>query len=256
MAAPPAEAPGHPQGLTTYSNVPIPDPSLITTEQINNARAELRAEIKEAANAIREIIEIRLSGQNREHALVQEDIKRGVTDAASANERLGALFDEKLNGILTRFDGIAVQFRERDIRTDQDKIAASTAVNAALQAQKEAAGAQNESNAAAITKSENSFTKEIDGLKALIATTKDSINSQIGNLTGRLDRGEGGATGAKVTRDESRQGQIAWIALGGLIFSVIAGLVGFNLSHFVVATPAASYAPPPGFTLTPLAPTR
>ena len=46
------------------------------------------------------------------------------------------------------------QFAERDKRTEQLSLADKTAIAAALQAQKEAAGAQNESNTAAINKME------------------------------------------------------------------------------------------------------
>jgi hypothetical protein len=192
---------------TSYSNIPIPDPTEITAREIAKVKAELKQDfiseithLKESLNVARQLkqdaVNARLDAMEKATALLHENASRFPTILDKETVNIRALFEEKLNGILTRFDGIAVQFRERDIRTDQDKIAASTAVNAALQAQKEAAGAQNESNAAAITKSENSFTKEIDGLKALIATTKDSTNSQVQNLTGRMDRGEGGAQGA------------------------------------------------------------
>jgi hypothetical protein len=232
------------EGVLTrrYLNVPIPDPSTITSREIERAKSELRAEFKallasqtvlesESRRYIKEIIETRLDGMDKAHVLIQDDVKRAVTECATNTMQLSHLFEEKLNGILTRFDGIAVQFRERDIRTDQDKIAASTAVNAALQAQKEAAGAQNESNAAAITKSENSFTKEIDGLKSLINATKDTIQSQISNLTGRLDRGEGGEAGVRQTKQDSRGNMQLAVAVAALVFAIVSGFVGFSLGH-------------------------
>src|ERR1035441_9083425 len=61
-----------------------------------------------------------------------------------------------------RFIGVQKQFDERDVRTAGAVIAGTTAVNAALQAQKEAAGAQNDSLTASITKSEAATVKQID----------------------------------------------------------------------------------------------
>ncbi len=229
------------------SNIPIPDPTEITAREIAKVKVELRDDFKSEIEHLRDsltvarqlnkdVINGRLDAVDRATALLHENTSRFPTILDKELANLNSLFDEKLNGILTRFDGIAVQFRERDIRTDQDKIAASTAVNAALQAQKEAAGAQNESNAAAITKSENSFTKEIDGLKALIATTKDSINSQIQNLTGRMDRGEGGSQGVR----QSNATMISIAAVGISVLSIIAALyIGSSHSTNGAPGPAA-----------------
>lgn len=55
-----------------------------------------------------------------------------------------------------------------------------------------------------IAKSESSATKEIDGLKTLISTTRDATAADIANLTGRLDRGEGGDRGARQATNDHR----------------------------------------------------
>jgi hypothetical protein len=222
------------------SNIPIPDPSAITTEQIGKAKTELRSEFVAAVAALQSIIQTRLDAMDKAAAVAEQNINRVPTTLDREAGKLKELFEEKFltsakafdtvlqsHGrevsrlqelINERFNGIQIQFRERDIRTDQDKLAATTAVNAALQAQKEAAGAQNVANAAAITKSENGFTKEIDGLKELINTTRDAINNQIANLTGRFDRGEGNVTGAKDTRSESRLGASSVVGIvGGVV---------------------------------------
>jgi len=240
------------QGVTP-SNIPIPDPSLITAQEIAKARGELREEYKtaiavitdkaeNALNLTRQVIETRLNAMDTAAQLLSENVNRVPTFLDRESSRLEKLFEEKLTGMQTKFDGIQLQFRERDIRTDQDKIAASTAVNAALQAQKEAAGAQNESNAAAITKSENSFTKEIDGLKSLINTVRDAIQSDVANLTGRLDRGEGITTGGKEMRSEHRldTGQlIAWIVAG---CAILAAIITFETSFHSSALPSTPSA--------------
>lgn len=86
-------------------------------------------------------------------------------------QKLNSLADthaEKLNRIQT-------QFRERDVRTERSSKDSEVAVDAALQAAKEAVGEQNKSSALAIAKSEAATTKEIDQLGGLINTmTKTS----------------------------------------------------------------------------------
>jgi hypothetical protein len=218
--------------VTHAVNIPVPDPSVITSQEIAKAKAELRDEYnvlmhanETARELIRQVLETRLDSMDRASVVLSENVNRVPTLLDRESSRLEKLFEEKLFGMITKFDGIQVQFRERDIRTDQDKIAATTAVNAALQAQKEAAGAQNEANAAAITKSENSFTKEIDGLKSLINTVRDAIQSDVGNLKQRLDRGEGSDSGHGAA-------QASMIAIAAVLISlVVGGFTIFQGSH-------------------------
>ena len=93
------------------------------------------------------------------------------------------LFSERMEGFkaetISLGRSIQLQFDERDIRSRASEDAAKIAGNAALQAQKEAAAAQNESNAAAITKSEGVTVKQIDGILALLASNTNSMNDKI-----------------------------------------------------------------------------
>jgi hypothetical protein len=95
--------------------------------------------------------------------------------------------------MMKNFGSVQKQFAERDVRTDQAAIATKIAVDAALQAQKEAAGAQNESNSAAITKSEAASAKQMDGIQALLQSESkatgekfDDIKTTIASLDTRL----------------------------------------------------------------------
>lgn len=108
---------------------------------------------------------------------------------------LAELIDAKLALQNEKFNGIDTQFIERDKRTEQLSLADKTAIAAALQAQKEAAGATYESITAAIAKSEVGFTKQIDGLGTLIASITAGFDSKISDLTARLDRGDGHGKG-------------------------------------------------------------
>src|ERR1700722_15004743 len=101
--------------------------------------------------------------------LFNDNLTRVPTDTDKQIQHLKELHDEK-------FESIQTQFKERDVRSDQDKIAATTAVNAALQAQKEAAASQNESNSAAITKSEAATAKQIDQILLLLGSNTKNID--------------------------------------------------------------------------------
>ena len=209
------------------SNIPIPDPSVVTGQIIAQVKVELRQEITSAiattreiatqqTNAARDIIETRLRGMDTTHKLLQDDLKFQA-------DRLEVLLAEKLSAITIRIDSVTTQLRERDIRTEQDKITARTAVEAALSAQKELAAAMAHAGAEAIGKSESAVGKQIENLQSLIGTTKDATNTQIANLTGRLDRGEGGQAGAKENVRE-RQASIGMIV--GIVGSLL-GVLGF-----------------------------
>jgi hypothetical protein len=91
------------------------------------------------------------------------------------------------------FKRIEVQFSERDKRTDQLALASSTAIAAALQAAKEAVGAQNTSNSIAISKSEQSTLESLRQLRELFSSEVKAINAKVDDIKARLDRGEGSA---------------------------------------------------------------
>jgi Skp family chaperone for outer membrane proteins len=110
-----------------------------------------------------------------------------------------------------------VQFIERDKRTEQLALASSTAIAAALQAAKEAVGAQNTSNSIAIAKSESSTLESLRQLRELFLSETKAINEKVDDLKSRLDRGEGKGTGAV----ERQQNERANIGQGLAIVSVL-----------------------------------
>jgi len=90
-----------------------------------------------------------------------------------------------------KFESIATQFKERDIRTEQTSRDNKVAIDAALQAQKEAVGKQNESNSQAIAKSEAAFIKQIDQIGILITTMGIATDGKISDIKERLTTIEG-----------------------------------------------------------------
>lgn len=193
------------------SNVPIPDPSVLTTEQL---RREL--------GALRDIIETRLDAMDRSTSVFTENLQRVPTDVDKQVGNLRDLHEQK-------FIGVERQFVERDVRSAGAQTAAQLAVNAALSAQKEAAATQNDAAAAAISKSEIATAKQIDSILALMASNTRAIDDKIASINGRLDRGEGGQ------RQESSS-QSTIIAIAAVVVSLGIGL----LAIFNERTPAAS----------------
>jgi hypothetical protein len=180
---------------------PVPDPTLLTTEGI-------RREV----GMLRELLETRLDGMDRAMALFQENITRVPTDVDKQVGHLKALHEEK-------FLSIEVQFRERDVRTEQTSRDSKVAVDAALQAAKEAVGEQNRSSALAIAKSETATVKQIDQQGLLIATATSGLNDKIDDLKARLTLMEGRGSG-----------MLASWAVAVAVFGMLLGVGGLILA--------------------------
>lgn len=192
--------------------VPVPDPTKLTTDQ-------LRQEIK----ALRELIESRINSIESLHSVLEQKVEGDKTAFAKADQNLRELMEEKICRLRSTneeiFERINVQFVERDKRTEQLAIASSTAIAAALQAAKEAVGAQNTSNSIAIAKSESSTIESIRQLQTLFNTSITSIKDQMDDIKSRVDKAEGQVKGA---------GLIWGLAIGliGAVFGII-GIVSF-----------------------------
>lgn len=138
-------------------NVPIPDPSTLTTEQL---RRELLG--------LRDLLESRLESQ-------------------------GLRIDHISELSRERIEAVNAQFKERDIRSEMADKASDSAIRAALETQKEAAAKAEANSIAAMTKADASVTKQIDSINALLNTGLANVNDKIAVINGRLDKGEGGS---------------------------------------------------------------
>lgn len=205
--------------------VPVPDPTALTTAQLYrevSALSEIfeaklkaltdkvdtsEAASKQALQSAAQSIQMGLDKAEKSIVVsidkVQTEQRSNLTDAEKrVNEKLESMsknFDQSFGQHRVvddeKFRSIETQFTERDKRIEQLSIADKTAIAAALQAQKEAASATNESNAAAISKSEIGFTKQIDQIYTLVASMAKSSDDKINDLKSRLDRGEGHTRG-------------------------------------------------------------
>jgi hypothetical protein len=154
--------------LVHEGSTPVPDPTLLTTQQLHRELTSLR-----------ELIETRLEGYDKAITLLQSTLDKSPSIA-----EMYASHGEKFHSIQT-------QFTERDIRTEQTARDSKVAVDAALQAAKEAVGEQNKSSALAIAKSETSTTKQIDQISVLIDNTRKSFDDKIDDIKQRLTSMEG-----------------------------------------------------------------
>ena len=151
---------------------PVPDPTTLTTQQLQREVA-----------ALRDILESRLDGMDKAITLIQRAVDRSPTIA-----EIYAEFREKFNSVQT-------QFTERDTRTEQTSRDSKVAVDAALQAAKEAVGEQNKSSALAIAKSEAATTKQIDQIGTIISTMERAFNDKISDMKDRMTFVQGHAKG-------------------------------------------------------------
>lgn len=158
-----------PRGTT-----PVPDPTILTTQQLVAAIA-----------AVREIIETRLDAMD-----TATNINKTATDKIPSLicDKVAAL--EKLHN--EKFDGVEKQFKERDERQTVTSELNQKALDAALQAAKEAAG-----------KTELSFTKQIADLTGQFNTQNEAMNVRVNDVKARLDRGEGTTLETKETKSQN-----------------------------------------------------
>ena len=184
---------------------PDPDPTTLTTQALYREINQVHDLINSETYAVSSGLSARIDGADRERLHLQAEIDALPTEVTRRIDTLRVLHEEK-------FNSIQVQFSERDTRTEQTSKDSKVAVDAALQAAKEAVGEQNKSSALAIAKSEASTTKQIDQQGLLIASSTQGLDDKINDVKERLTRIEGGANG----------GHQVW----GYVFGVAGSLVG------------------------------
>jgi hypothetical protein len=105
--------------------------------------------------------------------------------------------------IFSKLDAIQTQFKERDVRAEQTTRDAKMAIDAALEAAKEAVGEQNKSSALAIGKSETATLKQIDQITQFISSGTKGMDDKVDYLRERLTRLEGEGEGSESAKKAS-----------------------------------------------------
>lgn len=193
---------------------PIPDPTVLTAQLVDRAVIGIREILEAKIDGDRNIFATRLQGMDRAIELLQarRDSMVGEIDGKIAN--LERLHDEKFRSVQT-------QFTERDIRAEQTSRDSKVAVDAALQAAKEAVGKQNEASDRSIQKSEVSTTKQIDEQGRRVDDLKERLT--------RLESEGRGSDAAKTTQQTSNASSISIIS----VVVAVVGLIGGFLIAFL-----------------------
>jgi hypothetical protein len=177
--------------------LPRPDPTRLTTDQL---RREL--------SALREILTARLDAMDTATELLSATVNRTPTVIQIEISHVRELMSEKLASLggsaEERFRSIGLQFAERDTRTENAAKASKEALDAALLAAKELVAQQNEANAQAADKAEQSTIKQIDQIGIRIDTMQKALDDRLTELKERIDRGEGTNVGQRTGFEDSR----------------------------------------------------
>ncbi len=231
MAGAPTLIPPAPSS-DSYSEVsfvskPNPDPTARTTDQLYRALEAMQRQVETKIDGIQAVISTRIDAMDRAIILAQTSIDKFPDQMLAAVGQLRSIVDGKVEVVNERFKSIETQFIERDTRTEQTSRDSKVAVDAALQAAKEAVGEQNKSSALAISKSEAATTKQIDAIGLLIQSNTKNIDDKIDDLKSRLTTVEGHKQGAAEVRIDTRASTsailayvVAAIAFAGLLISI------------------------------------
>lgn len=192
--------------MQTQTTRPDPDPTVLTTQALFREIGLARELVEAQIGGIRQVFETRLDGMDKAIELLQ-----------TRSDKLPASIDNSVNQLQQlhgeKFASIETQFLERDTRTEQTSRDSKVAVDAALQAAKEAVGEQNKSNALAISKSEAAFTKQIDQIGVLVNSMSKAIDDKIDDIKGRLQAME----------SQKKGGSDVWaivLAIGGALIGI------------------------------------
>jgi hypothetical protein len=187
---------------------PIPDPTALTTSQL----------LREIA-ALRDVVGARMDGVVKDVGRLEQEIRERPAAIENHVGHLRELNEEKFRSIQT-------QFTERDVRTEMQARDSKVAVDAALQAAKEAVAEQNRSSALSIAKSETATMKAMDQQGVLIATSTQALDAKIVDVKERLTRIEGKGEGVVVTQTGQQTSISIWVAVIGLILGTVIGAAG------------------------------
>lgn len=201
---------------------PVPDP----TELTDRAIAKSLAAVTQYIDGQVSVLSTRMDGDDRATKLRLARIDSIPEEIREQVSHLELLLDEK-------FNSVAKQFTERDIRAEREARDNKVAVDAAFAAQKEAAAKQDEGNQKAIDKSEAATAEKITKLEQLFTASNQGLADKIDDVKERVARIESVATGTIAQRAEGRNGNAAIYGLVGVIISVV--LAGLAIIGFIIS---------------------
>jgi hypothetical protein len=107
--------------------------------------------------------------------------------------------------MVVELTAVALQFKERDTRSERESRDNKVAVDAAFAAQKEAAAKQDEANQKAIDKSEKATNESIAKLGDVVKASNDALADKIDDLKTRLSLQEAQTIGLAARTSGARE---------------------------------------------------
>lgn len=206
--------------------IPVPDPSLRTTEQIDRA-VKARTDL---AVAQLDTIRQRLDDMDKANEILSANVTRVPTDV---DKQVGSL--KELHGV--RFAAVDKQFELLEKQTIREGAANALALAAALSAQKEAAAESKKASDLATDKSAKTTSDAIDKLAELVNVTINALTVKI-DTSSASSNDKFASDSARMARIESSIQSIIDKQIGGgeqkdnsaktttLIFGAVAALIG------------------------------
>lgn len=185
-------------GLSRPGDVrPIPDPTLLTTQQLNREIA-----------ALKETIDTRLNAMDKAQEKFESNLQRVPSETDKAIKQLREVMEQALLRVDTRF------------------AAAESAVQAALAAAREVIAVQQRYASDAIDKAERATSKQMDQISTLFQTKTMGLEGSIADIKDRVTIIESVKSGQTEQRSTTQSSQIQWVGILGLLIGVIVGVGG------------------------------
>lgn len=181
----------------SWDRRPVPDPTLLTTQQLEREISGLRALLEQRIEERHELYQAELAGLSRVNA--------------------------------EKFSKVEQQFELVERQRVEQKADTKTAVDAALSAQKEAVKEQTTASGLAIAKSETGTTKQLEQLADNFKVAIAGIVTSIDDLKDRVGRIENRTQVVQETRSEGRLTMTQFITGGVLLVAVLALLVSAKI---------------------------
>ena len=178
-------------------------------------------------NALKELFEQRVSKIEESIRLAHDDAVQWPTKLDRLMTESKELVDIKLSVHVEKFAGIDRQFIERDIRTEQISRDSVKAIDAALQAAKEAVGKQQEANDRATSISAAATARLIDQQSELLGAAKselggriDTLKEGVANLQTMIVRVQASTSGRVENVKDQRENIGMWVGAIALIVAI------------------------------------
>lgn len=197
---------------TEGGSTPVPDPTLLTTAALNAGLSGLREILEARTDGQKAVFEARFNGMDRAITLLQDIANQLPAGIETKVGNLRSLHEEK-------FSSIQTQFKERDVRSERESKDNKVAVDAALQAAKEAVG-----------KHELTMIKQIDQINATIVASTKALDDKINDVKERMTRVESEDKGHQTAVTTQQTSNMNLVSVIGLVLGTLIGVGGIAIA--------------------------